>query len=313
MTTYDARATGAAPETTTVLGDGHHIHKRIAWGALFGGVIIAVAVQLLLSLLGAGIGLGTVNVNAGTTPSASGLGIGAGLWWIISSCVALFVGGYASAWMAGISTRFDGILHGLVTWGMATLLTIYLLSSAVGSVVGGGFSALGSVTSAAGSGVSSAAKPLAQAAGISPDMVQQQAKAYLQPAGTTNAANLTPQQAQTEVASNLVTYEQDGANAPAAKARIIDITAAQTKMSREDATKKFDDAQAKVQQTMDQAKQKAKDAADATAADASKAAFGGFAVLLLGLIAAAIGGALAVQRRALLVTGTDTRVRERAI
>ena len=72
MTTYDARTTGGAPETTTVLGDGHHIHKRIAWGALFGGVIIAVAVQLLLTLLGAGIGLGTVNVNAGTTPSASG-------------------------------------------------------------------------------------------------------------------------------------------------------------------------------------------------------------------------------------------------
>ena len=104
-----------------------------------------------------------------------------------------------------------------------------------------------------------------------------------------------------------------GADAPAAKARIIDVTAAQTKMSRADATKKFDDAQAKIQQTMDAAKQKAKDAADATAAGASKAAFGGFAVLLLGLIAAAIGGAIAVQRRALLVTAADTRVRERAI
>ena len=313
MTTYDAKTTGVVPDTTTVLGDGHHIHKRIAWGALFGGVIIAVAVQLLLSLLGAGIGLGTVNVNAGTTPSASGFGIGAGLWWVISSCVALFVGGYASAWMAGISTRFDGILHGLVTWGMATLLTIYLLSSAVGSIVGGGFSALGSATSAAGSGIASAAKPLAQAAGISPDMVQQQAQAYLQPSAAKDPATMTSQEAQKEIASNLVTYEQGGPDAPTAKARIIDITAAQTKMSREDATKKFDDAQAKIQQTMDQAKQKAKDAADATAADASKAAFGGFAVLLLGLIAAAIGGALAVQRRALLVTGTDTRLRERKV
>ena len=313
LTTYDARTTGVAPDTTTMLGDGHHIHKRIAWGALFGGVIIAVAVQLLLTLLGAAIGLGTVNVNAGTTPSGSSFGIGAGLWWVLSSCIALFVGGYVSASMAGISTRFDGILHGLVTWGMATLLTVYLLSSAVGSVVGGGFSALGSVTSAAGSGISSAAKPLAQAAGISPDMVQQQAQAYLQPAAAKDPAAMTSQEAQKEIASNLVTYEQGGADAPAAKARIIDITAAQTKMSREDATKKFDDTQAKIQQTMDQAKQKAKDAADATAADASKGAFGGFAVLLLGLIAAAIGGALAVQRRALLVTGTDTRVSERRI
>ena len=314
MSTYDTGTTGGYPAGgTTVLGEGMHIHKRIAWGALFGGVIIAVAVQLLLSLLGAGVGLGTVNVNAGTTPSASGLGTGAGLWWVISSCIALFIGGYTSAWMAGIAVRFDGILHGLVTWGMATLLTVYLLSSAIGSIVGGGFSALGSVTSAAGSGISSAAKPIAQAAGISPDMVQQQAKAYLQPAASENPATMSPQEAQKEVASNLMTYEQGGADAPAAKARIIDITAAQTKMSREDATKKFDDAQAKIQQTMNETKQKAKDAADATASDASKAAFGGFAVLLLGLIAAVIGGALAVQRRVLVTTGTDTRLAGRNI
>ena len=315
MTSYDTRTTGALPASggTTVLGDGDHIHKRIAWGALFGGVIIAVALQILLSLLGAGIGLGTVNVNAGSTPSAGGFGIGAGLWWVISSCIALFVGGYASAWMAGIAVRFDGILHGLVTWGMATLLTIYLLSSAVGSIVGGGFSALGSVTSAAGSGINSAAKPIAQATGISPDMIQQQAQAYLQPPATTNPASITPQEAQKEVASNLVTYEKGGSDAAAAKARIIDITAAQTKMSREDATKKFDDAQAKIQQTMSETKQKAKDAVDATAGDASKAAFGAFAVLLLGLAAAAAGGALAVQRRALITTSSDSRLHSREI
>ena len=315
MTTYDTGSTGGYPtgDRTSVLGEATHIHKRIAWGALFGGVIIAVAVQLLLSLLGAGIGLGTVNVNAGTTPSASGFGLGAGLWWVISSCVALFIGGYTSAWMAGIAVRFDGILHGLVTWGMATLLTVYLLSSAVGSIVGGGFSALGSVTSAAGTGISSAAKPIAQATGVSPDMVQQQAQAYLQPPTSADPATMTPQDAQKEIASNLVTYEQGGANAPAAKARIIDITAAQTKMSREDATKKFDDTQAKIQQTMDQTKQKAKDAADVTAADASKGAFGAFAVFFLGLIAAVFGGALAVQRRALVTTNADTQLRPRAI
>ena len=58
----------------------HHVHRRISWGALFGGVILVVAIELLLALLGAGIGLGTVNVNAGSTPDASSFGIGAGLW-----------------------------------------------------------------------------------------------------------------------------------------------------------------------------------------------------------------------------------------
>ena len=111
---------GPAVETaTTTTAGGSHVHHRISWGAIFGGVVLVVAVQLLLSLLGAGTGLGTVNVNAGTTPDASSLGIGAGAWWIITSIIALAFGGYASAWLAGIELRWDGMLHGLITWGLA--------------------------------------------------------------------------------------------------------------------------------------------------------------------------------------------------
>lgn len=288
---------GGTPfETTTMLSGGAHIHRRISWAAIFGGVILVVVVQLLLSTLGAGVGFGTVNVNAGTTPDAGSLGLGAGVWWIISSCIALFFGGYAAAWLAGIELRFDGVLHGLVTWGLATLLTIYLLTSAIGGVIGGGFSALGSVTSAAGSGISDVAKPLAQSAGLTPDVVQSQAQAFLQPSDP-DPATMSPQDAQKEVAKNLVTYAKGGADAPAAKERVIAIMAAQMKISHDDAAKRFDDAQAKLQQTKDQAVQTAKNAADTTAAAASKSAFAAFAVLLLGAIAAAIGGSLAVQRR----------------
>jgi hypothetical protein len=129
-------------DTTTFLSGGAHTHRRIAWAGIFGGVILVVAVQLLLSFLGAGIGLGTVNTNAGTTPNASSLGLGAGIWWVASNVIALAFGGYVSAWLAGIEIRWDGVLHGLITWGIATLLTIYLLTSAVGSVIGGGFSVL---------------------------------------------------------------------------------------------------------------------------------------------------------------------------
>ena len=83
-----------APVSTTVdamtnLGSGAHIHRRISWGAVAGGVVLVVVLQLLLSLLGAGVGLGTVNTNAGSTQMASTLGIGAGLWWILSSCLAI--------------------------------------------------------------------------------------------------------------------------------------------------------------------------------------------------------------------------------
>lgn len=294
--TYPDPTLRRAVETTTRVEGGPHTHQRISWPAIFGGVILVVAVQLLLSMLGAGIGLGTVNVNGGTTPDASSFGMGAGIWWVVSSIIALMFGGYVAAWLAGIEIRWDGILHGLITWGIATLLTLYLLTSAIGGIVGGGFSALGSVASAAGSGVKDAAKPLAQAAGISPDMLQQQAQAYLQPANP-DPASMSPQDAQKEVVTNLATYAKGGADAPAAKERVINIMAAQQHISHDDAAKQFDETQAKVQQARDQATQAAKNAADASASAASKTSFAAFGNLLLGAIAAAIGGSMAAQRR----------------
>jgi hypothetical protein len=287
-------------------GGAAHIHRRISWAAISGGVILVVTVQLLLSLLGAGVGLGTVNTNAGSTPGASTIGITAALWWILSSCVAIGVGGFVAAWLAGVEIRFDGVLHGLVTWGIATLLTFWLLTSAIGGIIGGGFSALGSVASSAGSGVNEAAKPLAQAAGVSPDMIQQQAQAYLQPTNP-DPATMSPQDAQKAIATDLPTYAGGGADAAAAKERIVNIMAAQMKISHEEAAKKFDEAQTKLKQTRDRAVQAAKNAADASASAASKASFGAFIVVLLGGIAAAFGGSMAVQRRLLVAGGAANR------
>jgi len=107
---------------------------------------------------------------------------------------------------------------------------------------------------------------------------------------------MSPQDAQKEIAGNLATYIKGGAEAPAAKERIINIMAAQMQISHEDAVKRFDDAEAKLKQTRDQTVQTAKNAADASAAAASKTSFAAFGNLLLGALFAAIGGSLAVQR-----------------
>jgi hypothetical protein len=100
--TYNARQAPVATtvDTMTPAGSGAHIHRRISWAAVAGGVVLVVVLQLLLSLLGAGVGLGTVNTNAGSTPMASTFGIGAGLWWILSSSLAIGVGGFVAAWFA---------------------------------------------------------------------------------------------------------------------------------------------------------------------------------------------------------------------
>jgi hypothetical protein len=65
--------------------------KRISWAAVFAGVILAMVVQLLLSMLGTGIGMSTVDPLQGETPSGRALGLGAGIWWAVSSLIALFI------------------------------------------------------------------------------------------------------------------------------------------------------------------------------------------------------------------------------
>ena len=110
---------------------------------------------------------------------------------------------------------------------------------------------------------------------------------------------MSAQDAQKEVVTNLATYAKGGPDAADARTRVVAIMAAQQHISTNQASQQFDQAQAKLQQTKDQAIQTAKNAADATATAASHTSFAAFADLLIGMIAAAIGGALAVQRRML--------------
>lgn len=143
-TTYSNRAANAA------------FIKRISWSAVIGGVLIAIVTQLLLSLLGLGIGLGTIDPVQEQNPTA-GLGIGSVIWYIISSLVSLFVGGWVAGRLSSTPRLFDGIIHGVLTWCLVTLLTIYFLTTTIGSIIGGIGSLVGGVVKTAGSAVGSAA------------------------------------------------------------------------------------------------------------------------------------------------------------
>jgi hypothetical protein len=90
--------------------------SRISWGAVFAGVVVALATQLLLNLLGIGIGAATLNPGAGDSPSATSLSIGAGIWFALSSILAALAGGYAAGKLAGVPNETTGSWHGLTTW-----------------------------------------------------------------------------------------------------------------------------------------------------------------------------------------------------
>ncbi len=275
------------------------LRSRISWPAIFAGVVIAIAIQLVLALLGAGIGFSMVDPVQGSTPSAGGFGIGAGLYWIVSTVIALGAGSYAAARVAGVHDRFDGVVHGLTIWGVTLILTLYLVTSAVGGIIGGAFRTVGSVASAAGQGVGATAPTIAKAAGVSTDDLQDQASAYLDTAPTDPAA-MTPQEAQKEVAKQLPDLAAGGAKGQQAEDRIVTIVAAQQKISRPEAQQKVDAAKARFVKAKNDTIQTAKSVADSAAGGAAGTSFMVVVALLIGAAASAFGGIAATRRRAVV-------------
>lgn len=133
--------------------------KRISWSAVFAGVLVGIVTQMLLSLLGLGIGLGTIDPVEEQNPTA-GLGVGTAIWYVISSLLSLFLGGWVAGRLASAPRLFDGVIHGVLTWCLVTLLTIYFLTTSIGRVIGGASRLVGGLVRTAGSAVSSAAPGL---------------------------------------------------------------------------------------------------------------------------------------------------------
>ncbi|KAA9355284.1 YrzE family protein [Larkinella humicola] len=142
--------------------------KRISWSAVFAGVLVAIVTQMLLTLLGLGIGLGTIDSVEERNPTA-GLGIGSAIWYIISSLISLFLGGWVAGRLASTPRLFDGVIHGVLTWCLVTLLTIYFLTTTIGNLIGGAGRLVGGVVRSAGNVAASAAPGLG-------NMVQNQLK-----------------------------------------------------------------------------------------------------------------------------------------
>lgn len=269
---------------------------RVSWGAILAGVVLAISIQLVLGILGTGIGLSLVDPVEGTTPGATGFGIGAGIYFILTTIIALGAGGYATARVAGVQDRFDGLVHGLVVWGVTLILTLYLLTSAVGGIIGGAFRTVGSVASAAGSGIGAAAPKVADVAGIGVGDVREEAAAYLATAPS-DPAQMTPEQAQKEVAAELPALARGGQEGAKAESRIVDIIAAQRKISRPEAQAQVDRGKARFVKAKNDTIATAKSATDTAAGAAAGTSFMLVIALLIGGAAAAFGATTATRRR----------------
>jgi hypothetical protein len=272
-----AHATHARP---TIDDDAHTIMiNRVAWGAIFAGVVVALVVQVLLTMLGAGIGMATLDPGTADNPAAATFSITAAIWWVISGIIAAFAGGYIAARMSGRTVPTTGALHGLTTWAFTTLVVLYLLTTTAGSLVGGVLSGVASALGGMGQTVAESAAPmLAEADPL--EAIERQVRATgSDPEALTNSAVNAMRQ--------LVTGEGDPEQArqqaaeALAEARGIPVEQAQEQVAQ---------IEQQYQETVAQAEQAATEAADTAASAISTGALVAFVALVLGAIAAWFGG-----------------------
>lgn len=281
---------GAGSTVDAVVPDDQRtfLRNRVSWGAILSGVVAAMVVQLLLNILGIGIGASSLDAaNTGDNPTASGFSLTAGIWWTLSGIIASFVGGVVAGRLCGTSDNNTAHWHGFVSWCVATLAIFYLLTSAVGGIIGGTFNALGSTVGAAGRGAASAVSGIAQ--NTNGDALQAQVKRLVNP----DAA----QSAQDDIAAYIrATVSGDQAAAAAARDRAVDGLAKTANISPDEARTRLQQAEQQARQAADQVKQKAQQAAEVTRKSLASAGIFGFIALALGAVAAWFGGGVGAPR-----------------
>jgi hypothetical protein len=126
-----------------------HTGFRLSWGAIFAGLFVATALHLTLALLGVAIGLSAWDPAVPGGVRAGQVATGVGIWTVVSGLIALFIGGMTTGRLAGVLTRKDGALHGVVVWSLTMVLITWLIISGATMLLGGAFGIIGQTAGAA--------------------------------------------------------------------------------------------------------------------------------------------------------------------
>ena len=136
--------------------------SAVSWGAIIAGAAAAASMSLILLILGVGLGLSSVSPWVRDGITAKTFGVSTIVWLTVTQLVSAAVGGYLAGrlrtkWTEVHSDEvyFRDTAHGFLAWAVASLVSAALLTSVIGSIVGGGIQAVSSVAS----GVASAASP----------------------------------------------------------------------------------------------------------------------------------------------------------
>lgn len=286
--------------------------SAVSWGAIFAGAVAAASLSLILLMLGAGLGLTSVSPWENRGLEAGTVGIAAIAWLTFTQIVASGMGGYLSGrlrtkWVDVHTDEvyFRDTAHGFLAWAVAALISAVLLTSAMGSIIGGGAKVAGTVAG----GV--AATTAAGAAGMANDASEGQRSSmnyFVQsmfratdPATPANSATdpvapATPPASQqpvspaqlSEVTGIFVNSITTGTLPQADRQYVAQLIAQNTGISQQEAEQRVQSTYDKAQAKLKEAKEKAQQAADTARKTTSYLMLWTFISLLAGAFVASL-------------------------
>jgi hypothetical protein len=282
----------------------------VSWGPIIAGAFAASTLTFILMLLGSGLGLSMVSPWSGSGATITTFAVSTAVWLIVVQWLSSGVGGYLAGrlrtkWV-GVHTDevyFRDTAHGFLAWALATLLVVGVLGSALSAVVGSGVQAVSTVASGAAMGASAGAT--ANAGGATDNATSYFVDSLFRPADPAKLAAASPENnaAATAQASRILIASAAAGEVSAEDSTYLSqLVAARTGLSQADAKARVDALLAKLQD----AKVKAKQAADtARKASATFALLGALSLVIGAFIAsaaAALGGRQRDDEEALLVS-----------
>ena len=290
------------------------VWRSVSWGAILCGVVIALVVQFAMNLLGLSIGANTINPAYEANPVEPALNTAAVLWIAGSTMLALFAGGWTAGRLAGTTNEMNSVLHGLVTWGLVTLISLLILASTVGGLISGLGRAVGQGLSLVASGAVEAVPAVADSLSMQDETLSvignevrgltdaARAAANQPPVGTTEGAE-TPEEVRLQTTQTQFDTLEDlqfnnrlmtflGADEADATARqeLATMLAERTGLREDEASARLDQWQQTYIEIRTQAEETARQVGQ-TVTDALAAVSGVlFAAMVTGAFAAGMGG-----------------------
>ena len=282
----------------------------VCWAAIFAGATAAAALSLILLILGVGLGLSSVSPWAQEGISGKAFGLSTIAWLTFTQLAAAGMGGYLAGRLRRqwLDTHVDEVYfrdtaHGFLAWGLATLATAALLTSAVGSIVSAGVNA-GAALAGGGAklaasavvGAAAASQPTGKSPPSATDAMSYSVDRLFRGRAAGDSAPSDAQEA-AEASRILVQAVGAGVLPPDDAAYLGQLVAQRTGLSQPEAERRVTEAFAKLQASTQAAEDTARKAADEARKASMVAALWFFISLLIGAFAASLAATWGGRQR----------------